>query len=139
MYRVATLLFCGALFLVAGVVAAPAPLPRTGPWFDGWDRPVNPLGDRRFERRGNRLSITVPGKDHEEERAPRLLRAVEGDFFVQVRVAGTFGDERGGRVRGTRAAGICVTDGRRVVSAVRLADRGGNLAPALVVPSLPWW
>jgi regulation of enolase protein 1 (concanavalin A-like superfamily) len=60
----------------------------------GWDRPVDPVGDCRFDRRGDRLTVTVPGKGRELDvagrrlNAPRLLRDVRGDFMVQVRVEG---------------------------------------------------
>src|SRR5438552_244722 len=99
MHRAALVL--GAL--VAGVLSgAPAPFPKpsrqTGPWFDGWDRPMDPLGNCRFLRRDEQLTITIPGKGHELalgiggkwSRAPRLLRDVEGDFILDVRVGGNF-------------------------------------------------
>jgi hypothetical protein len=48
MPRFGVLLLCP---LVAGVLmAAPAPFPKSGPWFEGWDKPV---GDRRFDRDGD--------------------------------------------------------------------------------------
>jgi hypothetical protein len=51
MNRYAAMLLCAVV--PAAVLAAPAPAPRTsGPWFDGWDKPVDPLGDCRFERKG---------------------------------------------------------------------------------------
>ena len=97
MHRPAALLLCA---LAGGLAAAPAPISRpskeTGPWFDGWDRPVDPLGDCKFARKGDRLTITVPGKGHQLDivqgglNAPRLLREVEGDFLVQVRVRGDY-------------------------------------------------
>lgn len=97
--------------LLAGVlVAAPAPLPK--PWVSGWDRPVDPLGDCRFDRVGDRLTITVPGKGHclrvKEGRldAPRLLRDAGNDFSVEVRVEGAFGHPG---AEGARQAGILVT------------------------------
>jgi regulation of enolase protein 1 (concanavalin A-like superfamily) len=102
MHRLAARLLCalaGGLAAAAagGLLAAPAPFPRPtrerGPWFDGWDRPIDPRGDCQFNRKGDRLTITVPGKGHEFDvengrlTAPRLLREVEGDFIVQVRLA----------------------------------------------------
>jgi hypothetical protein len=126
MHRLAARLLCafvagsvlaeGVAVGVAGVlVGAPAPFPRPGPpgpWFDGWERP---LGDGHFERRGDRLTITVPGKSHELDvvegrlNAPRLLRDVEGDFAVQVRVGGNFRDGQG-------AAGLILLGGGKGVS-----------------------
>jgi regulation of enolase protein 1 (concanavalin A-like superfamily) len=84
--------------VVAVVTAAPAPRPRSEtPWVTGWDRPVDPVGDCRFDRHGGKLTITVPGKGHALTHfwggrllAPRLVRDVEGDFSAQVRVAGDF-------------------------------------------------
>jgi regulation of enolase protein 1 (concanavalin A-like superfamily) len=103
MHRPAALLLCAlvaglAATLAGGLLAAPAPFPRPGrgPWYDGWDRPVDPVGDCQFARKGGTLTITVPGKGHELDifkgrlNAPRLLREVEGDFVVQVRVRGDY-------------------------------------------------
>jgi regulation of enolase protein 1 (concanavalin A-like superfamily) len=102
MPRLAILLFC-ALLAVSGGLAAPAPLPRPSQvWNTGWDRPVDPVGDCRFERQGDKLTITVPGKGHELDvrqgrlDAPHLLRQAEGDFLVQVRVGVTAAAGRAG-------------------------------------------
>jgi hypothetical protein len=95
MHRPAVLLLCVAL-AVATVVATPAPFPSrgrlSGPWLDGWHKPVDLQEDCRFDRRGDKLTITVPGKGHEfavakgRLNAPRLQRDVEGDFVMEVRV-----------------------------------------------------
>lgn len=64
--------------------------------FKGWGNVIDPDGDCKFTIEKGRLTITVPGKDHdlgvERKRmnAPRVLREVEGDFIVQVKVSGTF-------------------------------------------------
>jgi hypothetical protein len=130
MHRYAALLLCCALAVCAGVVAAPAPFPRpsrqSGPWFDGWDKPVDPMGDCRFDRKGDRLTMHVPGRRHtlnvEAGRlsAPRLLRNVEGDFAVQVRLSSIPDVSKGGR----RRAGLLVTDGKSFVRLQRSLDRG---------------
>jgi len=129
MTRFAAMLLLGAL-LAAAVVAAPAPAPRaSGPWFDGWDRPVDPLGVCRFQRHWDRLSITVPGLKHElyvrEKRltAPRLLRAVEGDFSAQVRVGGDFRAAEGCDWVACEA-GLLLTDQKNFIWFVREAARG---------------
>jgi regulation of enolase protein 1 (concanavalin A-like superfamily) len=83
------------LFLAACVVVA-APAPKTKPFETGWDKPVDPDGDCKFLRDNDGFTIEVPAKDHwlaiEAGRmnAPRLLRDVEGDFIVEVRVRGEF-------------------------------------------------
>jgi hypothetical protein len=104
-----------ALLLFAVVVAAvtAAPVPRPGSWVAGWDRPVDPKGDCKFDRRGEKLSITVPGEGHDldaREAAPRLMREVEGDFAVQVRVGGNIrpADPEG---PGWRQAGLLLAEG----------------------------
>jgi regulation of enolase protein 1 (concanavalin A-like superfamily) len=57
---------------------------------------VDPDRDCRFQIAGDKLTIAVPGTDHDlgAERgrmnAPRLLLEVEGDFLAQVRVGGDF-------------------------------------------------
>jgi hypothetical protein len=63
---------------------------------------VDEKKDCGFNRKGGKLTITVPGRGHKLEyardggrcklgadsAAPMLLREVEGDFTVSVRVAG---------------------------------------------------
>jgi hypothetical protein len=85
MHRVTALLLVCSLVTAAGLLAAPVPFPkpedRYGPWFDGWDKPVDPARDCRFHRKRDKLTITVPGKGHglyEHKRHVRLLRDVEG-------------------------------------------------------------
>jgi Protein of unknown function (DUF1349) len=101
--------------VVGSTLAAPAPLPRVDDWTTGWDKPIDPLGDCSFGRKGDKLTITVPGKGHgldvREGRlnAPRLLRDVEGDFIVQVRVSGDFGPHKG--PNGDRRVGLLLLGG----------------------------
>ncbi len=116
MHRPAALSLC-ALVAAAGVTAAPAPFPRPAKsafsWFDGWDKPVDPAGDCRFDRKGDKLTITVPGKGHELNvgrdhlNPARLQRDVVESFVVQVRL------EEFRRVSpdGFQMAGIYLTDG----------------------------
>jgi regulation of enolase protein 1 (concanavalin A-like superfamily) len=62
----------------------------------GWGTITDPDGDCKFIIEKDKLSIAVPGTDHalcvEQNRlnAPRVLRPVEGDFIVQVRVSGKY-------------------------------------------------
>jgi regulation of enolase protein 1 (concanavalin A-like superfamily) len=106
MHRIAILLLC-TLLAVAGGLAAPAPLPRS-PWATGWEKPVDPVGDCRFDRKGDKLTITVPGDGHalEEHTAPCLLREVVGDFLVEVRVGGNFRPKDPKGYGGWRQAGL---------------------------------
>jgi regulation of enolase protein 1 (concanavalin A-like superfamily) len=76
-----------------GAPERPAPTAReTGSWGDA----VDPDGDCKFEleQRENRVKIFVPGQTHilsaeiGRTNAPRMLRDIEGDFEVSVRVAG---------------------------------------------------
>jgi regulation of enolase protein 1 (concanavalin A-like superfamily) len=89
-----SLLPVSCFFCVCVALAAPAPA--NVPWVTGWDKPVDPDKDCKFNRDKDTLTIEVPGKDHDLgiERglmnSPRLLRDVEGDFVPQVRVSGTF-------------------------------------------------
>jgi hypothetical protein len=69
----------------------------------GWGATIDPDGDCKFGLGGNRLTITVPGTDHGlgvergQMNAARVLKEIEGDFIIQVRVSGNFpkgGEER---------------------------------------------
>jgi regulation of enolase protein 1 (concanavalin A-like superfamily) len=99
-------------------------------WTDGWNWPIDPVGDCRFERKGDRLTITVPGKGHVLDPsaggllAPHLLRDVEGDFAVQVRVGGDFQRAKLDENGVFRRAGLLLTDGKEYVKFVRAAYRG---------------
>ena len=88
MHRYVAVSFLCSL-LAGGLLGAPAPFHReTGAWYNGWDRPLDAVGGCKFDRHGDKLTITVPGKPHalnvREGRldAPHLLRNVEGDFDV---------------------------------------------------------
>jgi regulation of enolase protein 1 (concanavalin A-like superfamily) len=66
-----------------------------------WGAPIDPDGDCKFRPERIRLRIVVPGKPHTmaaelgQTNAPRVLREVEGDFRVEVKVLGAFnGDAR---------------------------------------------
>src|SRR5262249_34987401 len=60
--------------------------------------------DCRFEHKGDKLTITVPGKGHELDvrqgrlDAPHLVRQAEGDFLVRVRVGVTTAGGRAGLI-----------------------------------------
>jgi hypothetical protein len=118
MLRCAAGLFCALLVVAAS--AAPAPLPK--PWFgmEGWDMP---LGNGRFRRAGEKVIVTVAGKGRDgapakDLSAARLLRDVEGDFAVQVRIRGDFRPAPATAERKARPqlglfrrAGILIADG----------------------------
>ncbi|WP_422927326.1 DUF1349 domain-containing protein [Singulisphaera sp. PoT] len=68
----------------------------TGKPLAGWGLAVDPDGDCKITPKGKDLSIEVPGTLHDLNadidrlNAPRVLRTVEGDFEIQVRVVGDF-------------------------------------------------
>ena len=71
------------------VLAAPAPK-------GSWER-IDPDDDCLFDIRDSRVTLQLPGGDHEldappskRSNAPRLLRDVEGDFVVRVRIRASF-------------------------------------------------
>ncbi len=90
---VVSLLLCSALAFAAD--------PDPNPFLSGWDKPVDPDKDCKFDKVKAGLTLTIPGKDHDlgvergRMNAPRLLRDVEGDFVVQVRVGGDFTPSNG--------------------------------------------
>lgn len=74
--------------LVYAALAAPAP----DPLAKGWGSLVNPDKDCKLRRDSSTLSIEMPGTDHDYDplrkrlNAPRILREVEGEFDMQVRI-----------------------------------------------------
>ena len=126
MYRYVVLLLSFAGVLTAAPVPFPVRWGKKGPRIDGWNKPVDVVGDCTFDRKDDKLTITVPGKGHGiylQKRHPHLLRQVGGDFTVRVRVDGNFGEESNGRPLGHRGAGLCVTDGHWFVTATRIVGR----------------
>ncbi len=118
MSRFAALLLGCAL---GAVVAAPAPFPRppkvSSSWYEGWDKPEAPhWGDCRLDRQGDRLTITLPGDENYRgiclcpppTRDPRLLRDVEGDFAIEVKLEGQV---RSLYPDGCNRAGLVIRDG----------------------------
>jgi hypothetical protein len=73
---------------------------------------VDAVGDCRFEHKGNKLMITVPGTGHslEHHKAPSLLRDVVGDFAVVVRVGGNFRPDDPKGFGRSRQAGLLLAD-----------------------------
>jgi regulation of enolase protein 1 (concanavalin A-like superfamily) len=87
--RVGAMLLCS--LVVVSVSAAPAPVYKPRPskvWFDGWDAPIDRVGGCTFTRTGEKLTLTVPGSN--PGKPALLLRDVEGDFVLEVRVSGEF-------------------------------------------------
>jgi regulation of enolase protein 1 (concanavalin A-like superfamily) len=80
------------MMLLLAAVALAAPVPTPQPFKTGWDKPVDPDKDCKFTRDKDSLTIELPGTDHDyyplrdRVNAPRLLRDIEGDFDIQVRV-----------------------------------------------------
>ncbi len=62
----------------------------------GWGNAIDPDGDCKIDAQGKALVIEVPGKLHDlnadidKFNAPRVLREVDGDFNIQVKVVGEF-------------------------------------------------
>jgi regulation of enolase protein 1 (concanavalin A-like superfamily) len=85
------ILFLLALALLAIVVDAEDKKPQT---VKGWGTAVDPDGDCKFEEKDGTVAITVPGTNHDltyveaagKLNAPRIVREVEGDFTIQVKV-----------------------------------------------------
>jgi WD40 repeat protein/serine/threonine protein kinase len=65
-----------------------------------WGDVIDPAGDCTVRAADGKLTIAVPGTDHDLTRddrsAPRLLQAVEGDFTFQVKVTGDFDPSKAG-------------------------------------------
>ncbi len=138
MCRFNAFLFCAAFLMAAAVIAAPGPSAiaskKSGPWFDGWNQPVKPGADCGFERKGDRLTITLTGKGYGLEvekgklNVPHLLREFKGDFVVQVRISGNF--QQGKLGDGLRRAGILVAHRNHLVRYTMSAEPGKKSSPA---------
>lgn len=84
--------FLGAasLLLVACALVAASP-----PALKGWGQASDPDGDCRFEQKGGKLTITVPGTLHNlvadsgQVNAPTVLSPVKGDFIAMVKATGS--------------------------------------------------
>lgn len=82
---------CGlaALLLASAAWTAPAPQP----YVVGLGNPIDPDKDCKFVRVKRGLTIEMTGKDHDFDprrdcfNAPRLLRDIEGDFTMEVKVS----------------------------------------------------
>jgi len=85
---VLSVLLLTALFLTCAALAVPAPKPSLKEWGD----PVDPDQDCKIRLDGGVLSIEMPGTDHDYDpyrkrfNAPRILREIEGEFDLQVRI-----------------------------------------------------
>jgi regulation of enolase protein 1 (concanavalin A-like superfamily) len=70
-----------------------------GPGLTPWGDVIDPDGDCTFQVDDRGVSLEVPGSMHDlnadlgKSNAPRILREVEGDFVVQVKVCGEFQPE----------------------------------------------
>jgi hypothetical protein len=77
-----------ALLLACAALAAPVP----DPFKSGWGHPIDPDKDCKITRNNGVLTIEMPGGDHDYDtarerlNAPRLVRELEGDFEIQVRI-----------------------------------------------------
>jgi regulation of enolase protein 1 (concanavalin A-like superfamily) len=83
-----------------------------------WGEPLDPDGDCTITPQGNALTVIVPPTRHDiladkagKSNAPRVLREVDGDFRVQVKVCGSIHPTAKGSVPGRlpfQAAGLLV-------------------------------
>ncbi|HEY7311218.1 MAG TPA: hypothetical protein VH643_17790 [Gemmataceae bacterium] len=96
-------LSCALFLLLIAYAVLAAPVPATK---DGWGRPVDPDHDCKITIKDDTVTMELPGGDHELNpkrdrfNAPRLLRDVEGDFVVQVRVSASFRPSAKSSVKG---------------------------------------
>jgi regulation of enolase protein 1 (concanavalin A-like superfamily) len=81
----------------------------SGHTIPGWGQVIEPDGDCIVTAGGGTLTVAVPGTTHDlssyrsiykKRNAPRVLREVDGDFTVQVKVSGTFEPGKAGTLPG---------------------------------------
>lgn len=123
MLRPVSMLLCAAV--ASAAFAAPAPVSKPKPsnvWVDGWDKPVDQVGDCGFTPVGDKLTIAMPPRKGgrwimgvfngaTSGTAPHMLRDVRGDFSVQVRMTGDFTGASGRH----RAAGLLLKAGQHTI------------------------
>jgi len=95
---------------------------------NGWGKFEDPDKDCAFTEENGELSIAVPGKDHDlsversQMNSPRAMQPVDGDFTVEVKVAGKF-EPRQPALKGRKAyhaAGILIrTDDNNYITLER--------------------
>ena len=90
--------YLGSLEIGAGRLRAagtPAVEPK-GTELTGWGLAIDPDKDCQFQAEVDKLTVKVPGTRHDLHpesgrlNAPRVMREVEGDFAVRVKVVGEF-------------------------------------------------
>src|SRR5262245_5090395 len=88
--------FTSIAWKTAGLICVMASLLfASPPTLKGWGQAVDPDGDCHFERSEERLTIQVPGTDHNlvadsgDLNAPRVLSPVRGGFIVTVKAPGS--------------------------------------------------
>jgi hypothetical protein len=104
--------FLGSLKLLSGIAVKPTPAPKParprataassstsasgGAGLEEWGTPVDPDGDCKIHPERNTLVIDLPNKRHDLTpfsrlfNVPRVVRPMEGDFEMQVKVEGEF-------------------------------------------------
>lgn len=88
----------GSGFVVLAVIVCDAASARAqakrGQQLEGWGEAIDPAGDCRLALASRSLLIEVPGTKHDlfgeagDQTAPRVVRACDGDFIFQVKLAG---------------------------------------------------
>lgn len=85
-----------ACLLLAPIVFADDPAPEPHPFGPEWAKPEDPDKGCKFRLTKAGLIMTLPAKYHDfgghsdKKNAPRMLRAVEGDFVAEIRLKGKF-------------------------------------------------
>lgn len=82
------------LVIVAWLAVAVVGDEKKSQTINGWGTVVDPDGDCKFEEKDGTVTITVPGTYHDltylnpegKLNGPRIVREVEGDFTIQVKV-----------------------------------------------------
>ncbi len=108
------------IMLIVGLYVATAVQAADRKTIPGFGQLVDPVGDCSVKTENDKTTLTVPGPNRnlsgyfpENNKAPRILQDVQGDFTVTVKVAGDFNPQKRRGDNAFNGAGLLIWDSER--------------------------